>query len=415
MRSVDLFIARDTRSKAHCLVRVVRPDELDLPTPIPSASALNGLMLARDVAGLADSAQALGPLRSHREDLGKLLLTPSQVASGHAPIDLVDPDPTYLWQEAFFDPYSRATDNGFETIGRGAKVAARRACEERAFSKRRDYGDGCVFLVEPLADWAMLRSIISICMRLGGIYRGASHDMEQAGGKATEGVSSLRDDLLTLAGFQRIEQRRTFLPVELDAPAYVIPFGFNPFFFPGNFVRNGIAFDPSAVNPLFDGMTVSRQRAMGLTYVTSLRGEERVRFITAMQAGKASGGSGLATTAGREARPVEDKWLYLAIEEGDGETQLDLANRLLRGVDALLGRPEIGYTSKWAKEVSPAYRDLPEALWARVREHPDHYLMTCEHCHRTILATTQGAYRRFCGSSCRSIWNREHKNESREA
>ena len=406
MRSEALFIARDSRSKAHCLIRVVRPDDLDVPVPIPSANALSDLMMARDVAGLADAAQALGPLRTSSSDLGKLALKPSQVTGGTAPVALEDPDPTYLWQEAFFDPYSRASDDGFEAFGRGAKVAAKRAAENRRFSARRSYSDDYAFLVEPLADWAFLRSLLSICMRLGGLYRGGAYDASQAGGDPESAASGL----LEKAGFQRIEQRRTFLPTELDAPAYVIPIGFNPFFFPGNAIKNDLLFDASVINPLFDDMTVSHPRAMGLTYVTSLKGERGIKFVTAMQAGRATGGSTLATTAGKEARSVADKWLYLAIEEGEGDTQLDLANRLLRGVDALLGRPRVGYAAKWTREISPTYRDLPEALWARVREHPDHYLMTCENCHRTILATNQGAYRRFCGSSCRSIWNREHKD-----
>lgn len=412
MAEQTLYIARDRKSGAHCFVRLARADELDAPVRIASPGALNELMMSRDVAGLADAAQALGPLRIRRDDLGKLVLLPSEVDGGGAAIELVDPDPTYLWQEAYFDPYSRAstTDGGFETFGRGAKAAARKAIDERSFSGHLPHGDDYVYLVEPLSDWALLRSLVSISMRLGGTYRGAAHDLVE-GGEDPHDADSIRESLLEAAGFRHVTKSRSFLPAPLDAPAYVIPVAFNPFFYPGSLIKNDALFDREVIDPLLAELTESWSKALGLTHVVSLRGEKRVKLITAVQAGAAPGDLRFATTAGRDAHPVEDKWLYLAVEEGPDadETELDLANVLLRSLDALLGRPRVEYAPRESREMVARYRNLPEALWARVRNHDGYYLMTCENCHRTILATAQGAYRRFCGGSCRSIWSREQK------
>ncbi len=412
MAEQTLYLARDRKSKAHCFVRLVRRDELDAPTRIPSPGALNELLMARDVDGLARAAQALGPLRSRRDELGKLMMLPSEVDAEAAAIGLVDPDPSYLWQEAYFDPYSKASaaGGGFETIGRGAKTAARKAASERRFSRRLPHADDYAYLVEPLSDWALLRSLLSICMRLGGTYRGTVHDLEE--GDAM-GAGGIQENLLEAAGFQHVTKRRTFLPAPLDAPAYVIPIAFNPFFYPGNIVKNDAQFDREAIDPLLTELTESRPKALGLVRVVSLKGEQRVKLVTAVEAGRAEGDLGLATTAGRDARPIEDKWLYLAIEEDPdaNETELDIANVLLGSLDALLGRPPIEYAPRESHEIVPRYRNLPEALWARVRSHEGYYLMTCENCRRTILATTQGAYRRFCGGSCRSIWSREQREK----
>lgn len=389
----SIYLARDQRSGSHRLVRVVNPAEPPSYSK-PPINALNELLMSRDCLGLVSAAEKLGPMG-----------TGQQLALEDAAAFLGDADPELLWQEAYFDPFSRPAGKGFEPVGRGGKLAAKKAAEQHRFSDRRLVGE-CSLTVDPLSDWVFLRSMLSICLRLAGTRRGDAYAQDgQRLAVVPDGAGILAE-----AGFRRIEPKRSFLPVQLDRPAWVIPVCFNPFFLPGSIVARDARWASLRISPLLDSVTVAKQKALGLAYVTELKGEAAIKFVSAVQANLADGSIGNGLDQVRRGAPLQDKWLYMAIEEKEGASQLDLAEAIVNAFDALFGHPRLGLATRWSEEVEPRYGNLAEAAWSRVRDHEDYYVMTCEHCGRTVFSGTQGGYKRFCSASCRSIWNREHKS-----
>lgn len=386
-----IYIARDRRSGSHRLVRVANPAE-PVGYATPPINEVNGLLMARDCLGLVSTAEKLGPIGTGQE-----------LGLGEADKALEDAAPGLLWQEGYFDPFSRPAGEGFKPVGRGAKIAAKKAAEQHRFSDRRLVGE-CTLTVEPLSDWVFLRSVLSICLRVAGVRRGSAYG--QDGQKLTAPENS--PDILAEAGFRRVEPKRSFLPVQLEHAAWTIPVCFNPFFLPGSPAMRDAHWSSLRISPLLDSVTEVRQKALGMAYVTELKGASKIKFVSAVQANLAKGSLKNGLGQERSGAALQDKWLYMAVEEREGESQLELAEDIVNAFDALFGHPRLGLATTWLAEVEPRYGNLAEALWSRVENHEDYYVMTCAHCGRTIFSGTQGAYKRFCSASCRSIWNREH-------
>lgn len=145
-------------------------------------------------------------------------------------------------------------------------------------------------------------------------------------------------------------------------------------------------------------------RYLGLGTVNQLANDPKIKFVSGVQAGQATG-----SFSHRHDHPEEAKWLYLALEDHGGQGQAELANALLASLDEALRKPRISFTADAMDEISVQPYDYPCALWMLLSNHPDRYLMTCKNCHRTVLSTTQGPNRQFCSDSCRVTWSKTHK------
>lgn len=391
-----VHIARDKESGMHSLVRFVPNEVLDVPLAEVGVDRANAFLMARDPESLVESAIQLGPMFVARVDLNDRVLTFTDALSEKGK-RLLQSDSSRLLAECFFDPYvASAGGNGlmFEGAGRVSRASADRTVEEFDFcGSSPSYGcleDHFTALIEPVQDWVLLRNLLSITLRLGGTLR-----------KHLSGETVLED-----AGFSKVGRQTLQSKFALDAPGYAVPVMYNPYFRDGNLLKNGLVFDGNATRPLYERIArVEARRRAGLILVDVgvLRGNESIKFVTGAQAGVAEGSSEQCGLM-----PEERKWLYLVVEDRGDMSQKDLADMLLDSLDQQLYRPRLSYSGDLMEGVSVNVYDLPSALWALVRNHPNHYLMTCDNCHRTVFSTTQGPNRRFCSDSCRVTWNKRH-------
>lgn len=389
-----LYIAKDKKSGMHSLLRFVPDEVLNAPIGEVGIEQANAFLMARDPESLVESAARLGPMFVSKSDLtGRLLMVAD--AQSKAGKRLRQSDSPRLLAECFFDPYAASVGNDgllFEGAGRVPRASADRTVEAYDFcGNSSDYGylgDHFSVLIEPLQDWILLRNLLSITLRLGGMLR-----------RCPSGEALLED-----AGFSRVERKTLDAKLVIDAPGYAIPVMFNPYFREGSIPHNDVAFDANAIWPLYSRIAEERPGRYGLGIYGALRDcDGSIRFATAAQVEAAHG-----SFKPRKLRPEEERWTYLVIEESGGCGQKELADKLLSSLDRVLYRPRLSYSGEQMREVSVDSYDLPSALWSLVRSHPNHYLMTCDNCHRTVFSTTQGPNRRFCSDSCRVTWNKRH-------
>ena len=388
-----LYVAKDKKSGMHALVRVVQREELDAPLSGVDIERANALLMARDPESLVEAAAALGPMFARTGDLAERSLTVEEAleATGKR---LLRSDSKALLAECFFDPYATSAEAGgimFEGTGRPQKASADRVVESYDYCGANPdlarLGNHFQVLVEPLQDWVLLRNLLSITLRLGGTLR-----------KLGSPETVLED-----AGFSKVERRTLDAKLVIDAPGFAIPVMFNPYFREGNLLLNDIRFDASATWPLYGRIAEVRKGRYGMSSVGTLRGCDTIKFVTGPQAEAVPG-----SLESRKLRPDEARWMYLVIENKGGESQKELADLLLSSLDRQLYGPRLSYSGNSMSEVLVDSYDLPTALWGLVRSHPNHYLMTCENCHRTVFSTTQGPNRRFCSDSCRVTWSKRH-------
>lgn len=389
-----LYITKDKKSGMYSLVRLVPTEMLDTPVGEVEIDQANAFLMARDPESLVESAARLGPMFANRSDLADRLLAVADVQSGEGE-RFRQSDSSSLLDECFFDPYAASVgDDGllFEGAGRVPRASADRAVEAFDFCGNSPaYGclDGHLsVLIEPLQDWILLRNLLSIALRLGGVLR-----------KRLSGETILED-----AGFSRVERKTLDAKLVIDAPGYAIPVMFNPYFREGSIPINDLNFDANVIWPLYSRIAEKKSGRYGLGIYGALRDcDGSIRFATAAQVEVVRG-----SFKPRKLRPEEERWTYLVIEESGKSGQKELADKLLSSLDRVLYRPRLSYSGEQMREVSVDSFDLPSALWSLVRDHPNHYLMTCDNCHRTVFSTTQGPNRRFCSDSCRVTWNKRH-------
>lgn len=401
MASDSIYLAMDPRSGMHCLVRPVPVEDLGRPLDPVNPDDLNELLMARDATALIEAARKLGPMFSGLKtgDLDKKSFKPSELqGSGKLKVKLEAPEADRLINECFFDPYAEiidGTDVGYAPSGRTAKSSAVTAAADLNFLNARDlsFADGHYrYLIEPLHDWVFARNLLSVVLRIGGLLRANPDDK----------------DILSSAGFALSEPSTRHQRFMMEGTCYVIPIAFNPFYQKGNVVWNGLTFDERVIWPLYDSITeIAKSRVSKSIIDHHLKTEEKVKFLTSVEANRADGHIWLS----RDKHDPVNRWWHMVLKAPDGESQLDIANTLLRGLDRSLFKPELAYTGSPMHEIEPAAKptNLLEAMWLVVRNHPDRYLMTCDNCHRTVLSGTQGGERRFCSTSCRATWNRAHK------
>ncbi len=397
MPTDTLFLARDRESGMHSFVRLVRNGELNSPVYRFSIEMVNSLMLARDPEMLIRAARCFGPMYHDESDLAGRIMT-AEEAVLETGKRLMPSDSKALLEECKFDPYNVVSDDGGlarTESGRIARAASDRAvecCDYCIESPDFTYGSHRYRLViEPVQDWIFLRNLLSIVLRIGGTI-----------------CRSLRADgaetILEECGFSKVERKTLSSRLAIDSPGYTIPVMFNPFFRGGNVFINDLTFDANATWPLYSRLVEPNSRHLGLVNIGALKGQPSIKFVSGPQAERAKG-----SFAPVSDRPDESKWVYMVLEDDGTSSQYDLANKLINALDGLMCRPRLVYQDQPMQEILSQPHDLPSALWDLVRNHPNHYLMTCDNCKRTLFSTTQGPNRRFCSDSCRVTWGKKHQ------
>lgn len=406
MSTDRIYIAKDGKSGKHVLVRILAIDDIGANYPPVDSNAFNELMMARDAKSLVLAAQGLGPMFAAKDDLAGRIFIPGELQQGIVrEMNLVPSDLGSLLFECYFDPYGEPTGTdgvGYREIGRTGKKAARDLIDGFDFSKAEDlsYLDlRFRAVVEPLHDWIFARNLLSIVLRIGGLYRTGADPKT----------------ILESARFRKVEP--SGLKDRLDmgpAACFAIPVEYNPFYRTDTLAITDAPLDIRKEWPIYANLVDIGRQSTRPTVDYRLKGEGNrfIRFLTSLETKQPAG-------ACRKGRPEEDRWCYLVVSSDiDGKPvkdQMRIANRLLQAFDGRLFRPRVAYSSVKMAEIAPERkpRNIMEAMWLLARDHPDRYLLTCRRCMRTVLSGTQGGERSFCSNSCRATWSKEHPAKKR--
>ena len=168
----------------HVLVRILAVDDIGVDYPPIDPDNFNKLMMARDVKSLVLAARDLGPMYISADILSRRTFIPSHLQQDiECGFNLIPPDLESLLSECYFDPYAipdEIAGMSYRAIGRTGKKATRELINDFDFTIAGDlsYLDSQFrAIVEPLHDWVFARNLLSILMRIGGLYRsGADPD-----------------------------------------------------------------------------------------------------------------------------------------------------------------------------------------------------------------------------------------------
>lgn len=406
MRTDRIYIARDGKSGMHVLVRILAVGDIGADYLPIDPDGFNELMMARDARSLVLAAQGLGPMLASKGDLASRIFVPSELRRGIAgEMDLVPSDLGGLLSECYFDPYAEPVGTGgmgYRGIGRTGKKAARDLIEGFDFSNAGDlsYLDSQFrAVVEPLHDWVFARNLLSIVLRIGGLYRAGADP------KA----------ILEAARFRKVEPSGQKDRFDMGpAACFAIPVAYNPFYTTDTLAISDAPLDIRKAWPLYADLVDIGRPSTRPAIDHRLKGEGNgfIGFLTSLETKQPDG-------TDRKGRPEEDRWYYLVVSSDIGgkhvKDQMRIANRLLQAFDGRLFQPRLAYSGVKMTEIAPEQkpRNMLEAMWLLVRNHPDHYLLTCKRCMRTVLSGTQGGERSFCSNSCRATWSKEHPSRKR--
>lgn len=382
-------LALDPISQMHVLVRRAATARPQRQAPV-SLENMNELLMARDVHAFVLAADALGPMYEAGEVPKKRRMGAREAAGSR----LLPPNADALLSECYFDPFSQVGDNPgeFDETGRVMRAATRRAASELGLSADSSFiEEGFEYLIEPLHDWMIMRNLMSVAMRLLANARVAAEEGRMGA-------------VLADTGFSYVEPKSRPAKSSMARPSFVIPVGYNPFF---SRPMLDLTWNDGAIWPFFCRITeeakTTLEKLTGARRPRHLVGAPEVVFLTSVQADRTEASLDLKKTAADSG----DKWLYMAVvaDKGGQETA---ANALLRAMEGLFGTRELvscgGAKSDEVKiERKPA--NLPEALWANIRSHPNRYLMSCRFCGRTVFANMLGGETSFCSPSCRSAYS----------
>lgn len=390
-----VMVVRDARTKMHSLVRDVPVKSMNAPRGPVTAEQMNDLMMAKTPSALVESVEPLGAF--FRYDTGDArTMTPSKLQDLVADGTLGEPDQKSLIEECVLDPFWKlGTKSLFEREGRNPASDTKRLCEERGPKRMSDiFGEMTTdgerrFMIEPLQDWVLLRNLVSIAMRFGGVLRLIAND----GGSG---------DVLERSGMQEVTRTslRAWL-TDTDRHAYVTPLVYNPWFREGNLLVNDVRYPSELMHPFLDRITEAKSGKAGIGRMLCLKGSNLL-ILSAIAANVTKG-----FAANRKSIPEEGRWFYLVL---DGDDHHALVRRYLRALDSLLGTHVVNYDGTSLEGVTVGYDWVPGAIWATVISHEGRYLMTCKQCGRTVLSTTQGAGREFCSDTCRATYNKLQKS-----
>lgn len=403
MRTNQIYIARDGKSGMHVLVRILAIDDIGRDYLPIDPDDFNKLMMARDAKSLVLAAHDLGSMYISADSLSGRAFIPSHLQQDiEYGFNLIPPDLESLLSECYFDPYAVpvGTDNmGYRAIGRTGKKSTRELIDELDFTKAGDlsYLDSQFrAIVEPLHDWIFARNLLSILMRIGGLYRSGADP----------------DTILEAARFRQVVSAVLKKRFNIDTgTCYAIPVTFNPFYRMEHSIVKDMPFDALQSCPLY-GSLIDKKNSFSRTAIEQHlkgSGNEFVKFLAPLEASRVKN-----RLDNHESHSEESKWRYMVVSSktaaGAIKSQMQLANRLLQAFDGILFQPQLAYTGIKMAEMAPERkpRNILEAMWLLVRNHPGYYLLTCKRCMRTVLSGTQGGDRSFCSNSCRATWSKEH-------
>ena len=233
-------------------------------------------------------------------------------------------------------------------------------------------------------------------MRIGGLFRSGADP----------------DTILEAARFRQVNPTVLKKRFNIDTnTCYAIPIAFNPIYRMENLAVKDMPFDALQFCPLY-GSLIDKKNSFSRTVIEQhLKGpgNEFVKFLAPLETSQVKNRSD-----NHESHSGENKWRYMVVSSKTNanaiNSQMQLANRLLQAVDGILFQPQLTYTGVKMAEIAPERkpRNILEAMWLLVRNHPGYYLLTCKRCMRTVLSGTQGGERSFCSNSCRATWSKEH-------
>lgn len=403
MHTDQIYIARDGKPGMHVLVRILAVDDIGADYPPIDPDNFNKLMMARDVKSLVLAARDLGSMYMSVDRRPGRTFIPSHLQQDiECGFNLVPSDLESLLSECYFDPYAlpiETDEMSYRANGRTGKISTRELIDELDFTKAGDlsYLDSRFrAIVEPLHDWIFARNLLSIIMRIGGLYRSGSDP----------------DTILEAARFRRMDPTILKKRFNIDTDTcYVIPVTFSPFYRMENSVIKDMPFDALQSCPLY-GNLIDKKNSFSRTAVEQHlkgSGNEFVKFLAPLEASRVKN-----RLDNHKSHSEESKWRYMVVSsktDADAiNSQMQLANRLLQAFDGVLFQPQLAYTGIKMAEIAPERkpRNILEAMWLLVRNHPGYYLLTCKRCMRTVLSGTQGGDRSFCSNSCRATWSKEH-------
>ena len=380
----------DTKSNMHAVVRRVPAGPATGARAI-GLEQMNAVLMARDADDFVRAVDGAGLMYAPGD-------VPAARKMGAAGLRsalgsrLASPDAGLLLSECYFDPFSKAGDNEweFEGVGRVAKAATSRAAAELALSAGDPFIDeGSEYVVEPLHDWVILRNLMSIAMRILANARAAAEEGRMG-------------DVLAQTGFSLVKPASKAAKNAMGHESYVIPVGYNPFF---SRPAVDLSWKDENIWPFYCSITEDGktwlEKAAGVNRPRRLRGAEDVVFLTSVQAGRAEESLSLR----RHRSEPDVTWLYMAIAADEGQEAA--ANAFLRGMQGLFGTEVVSCGGPKSSEVvsAAAPTNLPEAMWADVRDHENLYIMSCRFCGRTVFANMHGGETSFCSPSCRSAYS----------
>ena len=366
MRTNQIYIARDGKSGMHVLVRILAVDDIGKDYLPIDPDDFNKLMMARDVRSLVLAARDLGPMYISADILSRRIFIPSHLRQHieHG-VNLAPSDIESLLSECYFDPYAlpvETDDMGYRAIGRTGKKSTRELIDELDFTKAGDlsYLDSQFrTIVEPLHDWIFARNLLSILMRIGGLYRSGADP----------------DTILEVARFRQVNSMVLKKRFDMDTgTCYAIPIAFNPIYRMENLAVKDISFDALQFCPLY-GSLIDKKNSFSRTAIERhLKGpgNEFVKFLAPLEASRVKN-----RLDNHESHSEESKWRYMVVSSNtDGEAinnQMQLANRLLQAFDGILFQPQLTYTGVKMAEIAPERkpRNILEAMWLLVRHHLD--------------------------------------------
>lgn len=365
MHNDQIYIARDGKSGMHVLVRILAVDDIGVDYPPIDPDNFNKLMMARDVKSLVLAARNLGPMYISADILSRRTFIPSHLQQDiECGFNLIPPNLESLLSECYFDPYAipdEIAGIGYRAIGRTGKKATRELINELDFTKAGDlsYLDSQFrAIVEPLHDWVFARNLLSILMRIGGLYRSGADP----------------NTILEAARFRQVNPMVLKKRFDIDTDTcYAIPIAFNPIYRMENLADKDISFDALQFCPLY-GSLIDKKNSFSRTAVENhLKGpgNEFVKFLAPLEASRVKN-----RLDNHESHSEENKWRYMVVSSNtDGEAinnQMQLANRLLQAFDGILFQPQLTYTGVKMAEIAPERkpRNILEAMWLLVRNHP---------------------------------------------
>ena len=334
MHTNQIYIARDGKSGMHVLVRILAVDDIGKDYLPIDPDDFNKLMMARDVRSLVLAVRDLGPMHISADILSRRTFIPIHLQQDiECGFNLIPPDLESLLSECYFDPYAipdEIAGMGYRAIGRTGKKATRELINELDFTKAGDlsYLDSQFrAIVEPLHDWIFARNLLSILMRIGGLYRSGADP----------------DTILEAARFRQVNPMVLKKRFDIDTDTcYAIPIAFNPIYRMENLADKDISFDALQFCPLY-GSLIDKKNSFRRTAIEQhLKGpgNEFVKFLAPLEASRVKNRSD-----NHESHSGENKWRYMVVSSNtDGEainSPMQLANRLLQAFDGILFQPQL--------------------------------------------------------------------------